>query len=139
MPISTARYLGDLSIECTHLQSGGKILVDAPTDNHGKGEAFSPTDLFCTSLACCAMNIIGVYAQENGLDVSGMTAEISKSMAQNPRRVGGIEVVINMPDQEYSQWNKMNMESSIRKCPVGLSLHPEIRLDVRIVWARQPG
>lgn len=136
MPISTAKYLGDLRIECTHLQSGSKILVDAPTDNHGKGEAFSPTDLFCTSLACCAMNIVGVYAQENDLDVSGMSAEVNKTMAHDPRRVGGIEVVIYMPDREYSQWNKMNMESGIRKCPVGLSLHPDVKLDLRMVWAR---
>lgn len=136
MPISTAKYLGDLRIECTHLQSGGKILVDAPTDNHGKGEAFSPTDLFCTSLACCAMNIIGVYAQENDLDVSGMSAEISKSMAQNPRRVGAVEVVIFMPDREYSQWNKMNMENGIKRCPVALSLNPDVKLDMRIEWRR---
>lgn len=136
MPISTAKYLGDLRIECTHLQSGSKILVDAPTDNHGKGEAFSPTDLFCTSLACCAMNIIGVYAQENNLDISGMSAEISKAMAQNPRRVGAIEVIIKMPDREYSQWNKTNMENGVKRCPIGLSLHPDITLDVRIVWSR---
>lgn len=134
--ISTAKYLGDLRIECAHLPSGSKILVDAPTDNHGKGEAFSPTDLFCTALACCAINIIGVYARENDLDVSGMRAEVGKSMAQNPRRVGAVEVLIYMPDREYSEWNKGNMESGIKKCPVALSLSPDVRVDMRIVWAR---
>lgn len=136
MAISTVRYIGDLSMECTHLQSGASILVDAPTDNHGKGQAFSPTDLFCTSLACCAMNIIGVYAKENDLDITGMTAEVSKSMAKNPRRVGAVEVVITMPERDYSGWNKLNMENAIKQCPVGLSLSPEIKLDMRIVWSR---
>lgn len=135
MPISTVKYLGELRLECTHLQSNNTIFVDAPTDNHGKGEAFSPTDLFCTSLACCALNIIGVYAGENDLDVSGMAAEVSKSMAKNPRRVGGIEVLITMPAHEYSGWHKLNMENAIKQCPVGLSLHPDIKLDMRIVWA----
>lgn len=136
MPTSVIRYLGDLRIECTHVQSGGKILVDAPTDNHGKGEAFSPTDLFCTSLACCAMNIIGVYSQQNDVDVSGMTAEVNKSMLSDPRRVGAINVVFNMPDREYSQWNKMNMENSIQTCPVKLSLNPEIKVSISVKWAR---
>lgn len=134
--ISTVKYLGDLRMECTHLQSGSKILVDAPKDNHGRGEAFSPTDLFCTALACCAMNIIGVYAKENDLNIDGMRAEVSKVMAQNPRRVGAVEVLVRMPDRAYSEWDKGNMESGIEKCPVALSLSPEIKLDMRIVWAR---
>ena len=136
MPISTVRYFGDLRMECTHLPSNSKILVDAPIDNHGRGEAFSPTDLFCTSLACCAMNIIGVYADENELDISGMSAEVSKTMFSDPRRVGAVEVIITMPEREYSEWNKLNMENGIKKCPVGLSLNPEIDLDMRIVWSK---
>lgn len=135
MQISSAEYLGKLRIECTHLASGSKILLDAPKDNRGNGEAFSPTDLFCTALAGCAMNIIGVYALDNDLDVSGMRASISKSMASDPRRVGAVEVVIFMPEREYSQWNKMNMENGIKKCPVALSIHPDIKLDMRIQWA----
>lgn len=136
MLVSNARYLGDLRIECTHIQSGSTIFMDAPTDNHGKGEGFSPTDLFCASLAGCAMNIIGVYARDNDVDVSGMTADISKTMAANPRRVGAIEVIINMPEREYSQWNKLNMENSIKLCPVKLSLHPDIKVDMSIKWAK---
>lgn len=136
MIVSMSRYIGELRIECTHTQSGNKIFVDAPTDNYGKGEAFSPTDLFCTSLACCAMNIMGVYAEQNEIDVRGMTAETTKHMAANPRRVSAIDVTIKMPDREYSQWNKMNLENAIKMCPVKLSLHPDIKVDLHIEWAR---
>ncbi|MFR7875501.1 MAG: OsmC family protein [Butyricimonas paravirosa] len=78
-----AKYLGDLRLECTHLQSGTKIITDAPTDNNGKGEAFSPTDLCSTSLAACAMTIMGIYAKNNGIDLTGPRSRLPRRWRQN--------------------------------------------------------
>ena len=101
-----AKYLGDLRLECTHLQSGTTIITDAPTDNNGKGEAFSPTDLCATSLAACAMTIMGIYAKNNGLDLSGAEIEITKKMAAEPRRIAEIDVIFHMPARAFSGKDK---------------------------------
>jgi len=87
-------YLGDLRTENEHLQSGNKIITDAPTDNQGKGEAFSPTDLLATALGNCIMTIMGIKARDNGIDIKGTEIEITKIMASDPRRVA--EVVVEL-------------------------------------------
>ena len=92
-----AKYLGNLRVECEHLQSGTKMITDAPTDNHGKGESFSPTDLCASSLAACMMTIMGLYAQNAGIDVTGTEIEITKVMAADPRRIGEVIVIFRMP------------------------------------------
>ena len=110
MATISATYLGDLRVECTHNQSGTKIITDAPVDNHGKGEAFSPTDLCATALGTCAMTIIGLYCRNHGVDVTGAKMEITKTMVTEPRRIGRVEVVFIMPDRPYSQKEKTVIE-----------------------------
>ena len=97
MATVTAKYLGDLRVECTHVASGTKLVSDAPVDNNGKGEAFSPTDLCVTALASCAMTIIGIYGKMHNVDVVGTEIEVAKTMSANPRRIGKIEVTFIMP------------------------------------------
>lgn len=130
----TAKYLGGLRCECTHLASGVTICSDAPVDNKGKGEAFSPTDLCSSSLALCMMTIMGIYAQEHGFSVEGMTADISKEMSANPRRIAKITITLTMPRQEYTEKQKKALEHCANSCPVHHSLHPETVQELNIVW-----
>lgn len=136
MTTMSASYLGDLRVECTHDASGTRIITDAPADNNGKGEAFSPTDLVASALASCAMTIIGIYGQRHNVDVTGTRMEIVKTMSASPRRIGKIEVVFNMPDREYSDKEKTMIERTARTCPVHLSLHPETEQVFTFVWAK---
>ena len=135
MPTVTAEYLGDLRVSCTHTASGATIITDAPVDNHGKGQAFSPTDLCATSLAACAMTIMGIFAQAHGLDVTGTTIEVTKVMADEPRRIGEIRVVYAMPDKGYSDKDKKSLERAAHTCPVRLSLDPSVQQNVSFKWA----
>ena len=129
-----AKYLGDLRLECTHLQSGTKIITDAPTDTNGNGEAFSPTDLCSTSLAACAMTIMGIYAKNNGIDLTGTEIEITKKMAAEPRRIAEIDVIFNMPANGYSEKEKKILERVAHTCPVHLSLHPDVKQNFVFNW-----
>lgn len=131
-----AKYLGNLRVECTHLQSGTKIITDAPVDNHGKGEAFSPTDLCSTSVAACAMTIMGIYAQEKGLDITGTEIEITKTMSANPRRIASIDIIYHMPATEFSDKDKAVLERVAHTCPVHLSLHPEVKQNFVFDWQK---
>ena len=131
----SAKYLGDLRVECTHLQSGTAIITDAPTDNQGKGQAFSPTDLCATALAACAMTIIGMYGKNHHVNVDGMEAAVTKVMASNPRRIQRIEVIITMPDREYSAKEKAAIERAAHTCPVHASLHPDAEQVIVFKWA----
>ena len=119
-------YLGGLRTNATHLRSGNTIVTDAPVDNKGKGEAFSPTDLMSTSLGCCMMTIIGISAQTHGFDVDGTTISITKIMAEHPRRVNEIIVEFDFPARVYSAKEKEFIWHSARTCPVLLSLHPDL-------------
>ena len=132
----TAKYLGDLRVECVHQQSGTVLVTDAPKDNNGKGEAFCPTDLCATALAACAMTIIGIYGRNHGVDVTGTTIEISKTMSANPRRIGKIEIIFNMPDREFSEKEKTMIERAAHTCPVHLSLHPDTEQVFTFKWSR---
>lgn len=134
MPTVTARYLGNLRVECTHVASGKTIITDAPTDNHGRGEAFSPTDLCATALASCAMTIIGIYGQAHNVDVTGTEIEITKTMSADPRRIGRIDVVFHMPGRTYSAKEKTMIERAVRTCPVHLSLHPDVEQVFTLKW-----
>lgn len=131
-----AKYLGNLRVECTHLQSGTKIITDAPVDNHGKGEAFSPTDLCSTSVAACAMTIMGIYAQEKGLDITGTEIEITKTMSANPRRIASIDIIYHMSAREFSDKDKAVLERVAHTCPVHLSLHPEVKQNFVFDWQK---
>ena len=129
-------YLGDLRTEITHVQSGNKVMTDAPTDNNGKGEGFSPTDLCATALASCAMTIIGIYGKMHDVDVTGTSIEVTKTMSANPRRIGKLEVVFTMPDREYTDKQKTMIERAAHTCPVHLSLHPDVEQVFTFHWKR---
>ena len=132
-----ATYLGGLRVECEHLQSGTKIVTDAPVDNHGKGEAFSPTDLCATSLAACMMTTMGIYAQTAGIDLTGTEIEITKKMAAEPhRRIGEIEILFHMPDREYSDKHKAAVELTTKSCAVHYSLSEQLIQNVRFDWKK---
>ena len=122
---STIIYLGDLRTESTHLQSGEKIITDAPVDNNGKGEAFSPTDLLATSLGNCMLTIMGMRANDHGIDIDGTTCSIKKVMAANPRRVSEIHAELKLSGT-YSDEEKKILENAALTCPVFFSLHPDI-------------
>ncbi len=134
MATATVRYLGNLRTECEHLASGTKIITDAPVDNKGKGEAFSPTDLCATALAACAMTIIGIYAQEHDVDVTGATVDVTKTMAANPRRIASIDVVFNMPKKPYTDKQKTMMERAALTCPVHHSLGENVQQKFVFNW-----
>lgn len=120
-------YLGDLRTEITHLQSGNKITTDAPTDNHGKGEFFSPTDMFATSLASCMLTIMGISAKTYGFDIDGTEVETTKVMGTNPRRVVEIIVELTFPHNRYTDKERKLLELAAKECPVANSLHPDIK------------
>ena len=120
-------YLGNLRTEAEHLQSGNKIITDAPLDNNGKGEAFSPTDLLATSLGSCMLTIMGISANSYGFSIDGTTVEIEKIMGTNPRRVVEIVVTLNFPKNDYTPQQKRLIEASAKTCPVANSLHPDIK------------
>ncbi len=134
MATVSAKYLGDLRMECVHNQSGTKIITDAPSDNQGKGESFSPTDLCATALGACAMTIIGIYGKNHGVDVTGTEVEITKTMSASPRRIGKIEVVFKMPARSYSEKEKASIERSAHSCPVHLTLHPDVEQVFTFIW-----
>lgn len=121
-------YLGNLRTEIEHLQSGTKIITDAPLDNHGKGESFSPTDMFASALASCMLTIMGISAESYGFSIDGTTVETEKVMGTNPRRVVEIIVDIHFPaGNNYTDKEKRLIESAAKTCPVSNSLHPEIK------------
>ncbi|WP_426092153.1 OsmC family protein [Flavobacterium sp. DSR3-2] len=128
---SIVTYLGDLRTSSIHLQSGTEILSDAPVDNNGKGEAFSPTDILANALATCMMTIMGIKARDMELDLKGSTAEVIKIMNAEPRRIGAIEIAFEMYGTDNIK-NRTILERAAMTCPVFLSLHPEI--DKRIVF-----
>ena len=118
-------YLGGLRTESEHLQSGSKMITDAPVDNHGKGEAFSPTDTVANALATCMITVMGIKAEVLGVDMKGTSAEVTKTMASDPRRISKIEVSISFPSVYGAKETKI-LEHTARTCPVLQSLHPDI-------------
>lgn len=129
-----SRYLGNLRVESTHLRSGNTIITDAPVDNRGKGEAFSPTDLLATSLGSCITTIMGIKAMDNGIDIEGTEVEITKIMASDPRRVAEIVVEFYFPEKEYSEEQKTLIENVAGISPVPLSLSSDLKQTIRFHW-----
>ncbi|WP_163707594.1 OsmC family protein [Mangrovibacterium lignilyticum] len=127
-------YLGDLRTENVHVQSGAKIVTDAPCDNRGKGQSFSPTDLLATALGNCIMTIMGIKAMDNGIDLVGTRLEITKIMASDPRRVAEVVVAFFFPDKNYTAEEKQLIESVAGTSPVPLSLHPDLKQTIRFNW-----
>lgn len=131
---ATVIYLGNLRTTMRHLSSGQDLVTDAPVDNHGMGEAFSPTDLCATSLAACQLTTMGIYAQHKGLDITGAIAGVTKVMGSNPRRIIGIQVEIEIPEKGFSDQEKEALVNAARHCPVSKSLHPDISQELKIGW-----
>jgi putative redox protein len=131
---STVVYNGDLRTTCTHVKSGSVFETDAPTDNHGKGERFSPTDLMATSLANCMITTMGIKAKSMGFDLTGVKIDVQKIMLPDPRRIGGIELSFHFPpslDNTESK-TKSILKNTGNTCPVQLSLHPNI--EIKVDW-----
>ena len=120
------KYLGELRTSSQHLSSGKEIITDAPKDNQGKGEAFSPTDLLASSLASCMLTIMGIAARSRGINIDGTEVHVQKIMDANPRRVKEIVVEFFLPDEDYSEGDKKVLEQAAATCPVALSLNKEL-------------
>ncbi|WP_420150260.1 OsmC family protein [Spirosoma sp.] len=141
MPTIHIDYLGELRTDCTHLQSGTHITTDAPTDNQGRGEAFSPTDLVANALATCIITTMAIHARRDGLDLTGSTLDVTKVMtSQPPRKIAriGVDLVLRanrdgnpfLPDDQ----TRARLEDIAHTCPVAISLHPDIEQAVSIRW-----
>jgi putative redox protein len=121
-------YVGELRTENLHLQSGTKIITDAPTDNMGKGEAFSPTDLLCIALTTCATTTMGIVAQREGIALEGMQCEIEKVMASNPRRIAEVIIKMHLPEAEkLEEKHRTLLKNTAQSCPVSRALSADVK------------
>ena len=129
-------YQGALRCLLTHGPSKATIATDAPKDNGGNGDAFSPTDLVGAGLGACMLTIMGLVAQRSGLDISGARVQVSKEMAAAPlRRIAKLAVVLTMPaGRLFSEADKKKLERGAETCPVKQSLHPDVRVEISYVW-----
>ena len=130
---SKITYLGELRTSSIHIQSGSEIISDAPIDNNGKGAAFSPTDTVANGLGSCMFTVMGIKAAEMNVDLSNATAEITKVMAAEPRRISEIHVVFNIT-AEADDKTKTILERTAMTCPVYYSLHPDIKKVITFNW-----
>lgn len=133
-PTATARYEGQLRTEATHVASGTTIQTDAPVDNHGRGEAFSPTDLVGTALGTCILTTMAIVAERHSVDLVGSTVNVKKTMSQDaPRRIAQLDVALHLP-ASLSSADRALMERTAHTCPVALSLNPEIRQEIQFIY-----
>lgn len=133
MITSKVEYLGELRTTAVHVKSNNQIITDAPIDNHGKGEAFSPTDLVATALAGCMVTIMGIKADALKIDLTGTRAEVTKIMGTNPRRITEIKVSISI-NQNIDNEIKTILEKTALTCPVAKSLHPDIKQTIEFYY-----
>ena len=136
MPTVKTIYLGDLRTDSTHLQSGNKLITDAPTDNMGKGEAFSPTDLLATATGTCMITTMAIVAQKDGITLDNSEVEVTKIMTQTPpRRIARLEINLKMKSNIVLSFEQIkNLENTAHKCPVSLSLHPDVKQVLTFEW-----
>jgi putative redox protein len=124
-------YKGELRTESVHQVSGSTLLTDAPLDNHGRGETFSPTDLLATALGTCMLTVMGIAANRNGINIIQTKIEITKIMNNSPRKVAGVNIIFIMPAILYTDEEKKILENAALTCPVALSLHPDLIQNVK--------
>jgi len=137
MMTSSIVYEGNLRTVCTHLRSGSIIETDAPVDNNGKGERFSPTDLVATALGTCMLTIMGMRAREMKVDLNGVRIDVEKIMKADPRRIGGVNLTFHFPDSlAVNDEQKEILERAAHTCPVIYSIHPDIEINVLFHWLR---
>lgn len=127
-------YQGSLRTLCTHEKSGDTLITDAPIDNHGKGEAFSPTDLMGVSLASCMITVMGIAAQSRGLSFEVAKAKVTKTMSSAPRRIAKIEILLEVQDPGYTESEKEILTRAAIECPVALSLHPDLEQKTELLF-----
>ena len=132
--IAQVEYKGQLRTEAKHLRSGSVIVTDAPIDNQGKGEAFSPTDLVATALASCMITIMGIVAERDGIDIEGVTADVDKIMSKEPRRIGEIKIIITFKSILTTD-QRGKLERAAKTCPVSGSLHEDIKETIEFSYA----
>ena len=131
-------YIGELRTEATHLRSGNKLITDAPADNQGKGEYFSPTDLVATALGSCLITVMGIAARTHNFSIDGARLLITKEMTSfSPRKIAEIVVEITFPVASYSDQQKKILDYVIKTCPVALSLHPDIKQTVSLIFQEE--
>ena len=132
----TGKYVGQLGVLATHSPSGATMTTDAPTDNGGKGESFSPTDLVATALGTCVLTILGLVAERHGIDLKGSQVKVTKEMVTSPvRRIGGLKTVVTIPPGAVEDpAMRSRMEEAARKCPVHKSLHPDIDAPIEFIY-----
>ena len=128
-------YQGELRTTCTHKRSGTEILTDAPVDNHGKGEAFSPTDLLSTSLVACMITIMGIQANKRKIKIGKVSGTVEKIMGEAPRRVIALIVELTLRDHSLSKSEKILLENAALNCPVAKSIHPDIQMNTKFNYA----
>lgn len=133
MNTSNIVYKNSLRTESEHIASGEKIITDAPVDNNGKGEAFSPTDLVATALGSCMITIMAIVAERNGLDVSGTSASVKKVMSTNPRMISDVIIEIKM-NKRISEKDRNRLEKAALACPVYKSLHPDMNKEINFIY-----
>ena len=134
MNTATITYQSNLRTSCQHVKSGATFITDAPTDNNGKGEAFSPTDTIASALGSCMLTVMGIKAQTmEGVTIEGATALVTKTMSSNPRRISKIEVVLKFPVKLESKTQKI-LENTGNTCPVHYSIHPDIEKVITYHW-----
>lgn len=132
---AAVEYKGALRTSAIHLKSGKEIITDAPVDNNGKGEAFSPTDLVATALASCMITIMGIRADKMGVDITGAKANILKVMTSGPRRIEEIIIDVTMPRGDFELKHKRVLEEAAKTCPVALSLHSDTKQTINFHWS----
>ncbi len=132
---ATVVYKGDLRCECTHLQSGTVTETDAPTDNRGKGERFSPTDTLCVALATCIVTTMALKANDMNINLADTKIDITKHMLSDPRRIGKIDVILNFPSSlNLDEKDKTILKRVGDNCPVAKSLHPDLEVNIEYRW-----
>jgi putative redox protein len=133
---SKVTYNDNLRTIATHLKSGSELITDAPTDNNGKGEKFSPTDLVATALASCMLTIMGIAAETHNIDMKDTSCDVEKVMVSNPRRISEINIKMTFPkNKQYTDKEKKILEHAANTCPVHYSLHPDIKKDIAFIYA----
>lgn len=130
---SKVTYTGELRTTCTHIGSGDSFITDAPTDNNGLGQAFSPTDTAATALASCMLTVMGIKARDLSIDLTNSNADVTKIMAANPRRISEIAIQLQLPSNVEEKHRKI-LEHTANTCPVIQSLHPDITKDISFNW-----
>ena len=134
METAKTKYIGDLRTEITHLRSGSVIITDAPVDNKGKGENFSPTDMVASALGSCIFTIMGIVAREHGFSIDGSSCKITKIMTESPRKIGEIKIDFDLTGYDFTDKQKKILEYCVKTCPVSLTLNESVFQNVILLF-----